>query len=101
MIGGGSQSPLWRRIICDLFGRPMLLPRESDSSFGTALLGGVGIGIFADFATAVRRTVEITDELQPSMKEHDLYKQIFEGYREAETALRNTYHRIHRLNLPT
>ncbi len=100
MIGGGSQSPLWRRIICDVFGRPMLLPRESDSSFGTALLGGVGTGVFADFETAVRRCVVIADEIQPSPGEHDLYRQIFESYREAETALKNVYHGIHRLNLP-
>ena len=101
LIGGGSQSPLWRRITCDVFGRPMLLPKESDSSFGTALLGGVGIGLFADFETAVRRCVEITEEIKPSSKEHDLYRQIFEGYREAETALKPVYHRIHRLNLPS
>lgn len=100
MIGGGAQSPLWRRIICDLFGRPMLLPREGDSSFGTALLGGVGIGVFADFETAVRICVEITEEMQPSLSEHDLYRQIFEGYHESETALRDTYHRIHKLNIP-
>lgn len=100
MIGGGSRSPLWRRIICDVFGRPMLLPRESDSSFGTALLGGVGIGVFADFETAVQRCVEITEEMQPSPGQHDLYRQIFEGYYKAETLLKSTYHRIHRLNLP-
>lgn len=101
MIGGGSQSPLWRRIICDVFGRPMLLPRESDSSFGTALLGGVGIGVFADFETAVRQCVEIVDEMQPFMERHAIYQRIFEGYREAETVLRDLYHRIHQLNLPS
>ena len=100
MIGGGAQSPLWRRIICNVFGRPMLLPREGDSSFGTALLGGVGIGVFADFETAVRRCVDITEEMQPSLCEHDLYRQIFEGYRETETALKQVYHSIQRLNLP-
>jgi xylulokinase len=100
MIGGGAQSPLWRRIICDLFGRPMLLPREGDSSFGTALLGGVGIGVFADFETAVQSCVEITEEMLPSLSEHDLYQKIFEVYRESETVLRDTYHRIHQLNLP-
>ncbi|MFZ4440106.1 MAG: xylulokinase [Syntrophales bacterium] len=100
LIGGGAQSPLWRRIICDLFGRPMLLPREGDSSFGTALLGGVGIGVFPDFETAVRSCVEITEEMQPSMREHDIYRQIFKGYHDSEIALRDTYHRIHQLNLP-
>jgi xylulokinase len=100
MIGGGSQSPLWRRIICDVFGRPMLLPRESDSSFGTALLGGVGIGVFADFEAAVRQCVEIIDEMQPSPAEHDIYRGVFDVYRGAETALKDTYHRIHQLNLP-
>ena len=101
MIGGGSQSPVWRRIICDVFGRPMLLPRESDSSFGTALLGGVGIGVFADFEEAVRRCVEIVDEMQPSLEQHDIYRRIFDGYREAEMVLQDLYHRIHNLHLPS
>lgn len=101
MIGGGSQSPLWRRIICDVFGRPIRIPRESDSSFGTALLGGVGIGAFADFDAAVRQCVEIIDEMQPSLSDHEIYSRLFDCYRETETVLKDTYHRIHRLNLPS
>jgi xylulokinase len=100
LIGGGSRSPLWRRIICDVFGRPMLLPQESDSSFGTALLGGVGIGLFADIAAAVRNCVRIAEEIKPSVETHRLYSQIFEGYQKSEAVLKDIYHHIHRLNLP-
>jgi xylulokinase len=96
LIGGGSKSRLWRRIICDIFGRPMLLPMESDSSFGTALLGGVGIGIFPDFETAVRRCVRITEEIHPSTKEHETYKNVFDIYRGSEEALRNSYHLLYK-----
>lgn len=98
LIGGGATSPLWRRIICDVFGRPMLLPHESDSSFGTAMLGGVGIGLFAGYPDAVRRCVKIKEEIKPSMEEHRHYKEIFEVYQESEATLKNTYSQIFRIN---
>ena len=101
LIGGGAKSSLWRRIICDLFGRKILVPQESDSSFGTAILGGVGIGVFDGFEDAVKRCVHIVEEIEPDMSNHEIYQQIFECYRESEKALTEVYHRLHAVTRAT
>jgi len=99
LIGGGSKSSLWRRIMSDVFGREMLIPQESDASFGAALLGGVGTGIFKSFEEAVERCVQIQETIEPNDSNHKMYQEIFECYKTSEAVLKETYSRLHRLNM--
>jgi xylulokinase len=100
LIGGGAKSPLWRRILGDVFGSEMRVPLESDASFGTALLAGVGIGIFKNIEEAVDQAVRVVDTLRPNPINHRIYKEIFACYEESETALKEVYQRLHRLTAP-
>jgi len=99
LIGGGAKSPLWRRIMSDIFGREMRVPQENDASFGTALLGGVGIGIFKTITEAVQKCVKISETIVPDQNNHKRYMEIFECYRNSETALKEVYHRLHDLTI--
>lgn len=99
IIGGGSRSPLWRRIICDVFGREMIRVEQDDSSFGTAMLAGVGIGFFQDIDAAVKRCVKTVDKISPDSENHKTYRTYFEYFSESQTALKSTYHSLHRLLL--
>ena len=56
LIGGGARSPLWRQILADVLGLPILLPElvTEATSLGAAIAGGVGVGIFDSFAAADR-----------------------------------------------
>jgi xylulokinase len=100
LIGGGAKSGLWRSIMTDVFGREMRIPQESDASFGTALLGGVGIGVFTSFEEAVERCVRIQETIEPNRSNHKMYRELFECYQTSEAALRETYRHLHGLNLP-
>jgi xylulokinase len=80
IIGGGAASPLWRQIVCDVVGKPLLRPQLEDSSFGTALVGGLGVGLFSSVAEAVRTCVHSTDSIEPSQENHDRYARLFEVY---------------------
>jgi len=99
LIGGGAKSPLWRRIISDVFGRKMHVPQESDASFGAALLGGVGTGVFKDIEEAVERCVRIQDTIDPDFSNHQVYGEIFKCYQKSEIALRDIYRHLHSLDL--
>lgn len=99
IIGGGSKSPLWRRIICDVFGREMIRVEEDDSSFGTALLAGVGIGFFQGIDDAVRRCVKTVEKISPNSENHKIYRKYFEYYLESQAALKPPYHSLYRLVL--
>ena len=81
LIGGGSRDPLWAQIVCDVLGTPVILPTHSDASAGSALLAGVGIGIFSDERDAVNRCVRVAAHLQPQPAAAATYDSLFPTYR--------------------
>ncbi|MEJ5200150.1 MAG: FGGY-family carbohydrate kinase, partial [Anaerolineae bacterium] len=56
LIGGGARSALWRQIIADALGLPILLPglTAEATSLGAAIAGGVGVGLYPDYGVAGR-----------------------------------------------
>ena len=65
ICGGGSASPLWRKIIANVLNIPLdMMTTEQGPSYGGAMLAMVGCGEYAsvqdcaDALTAVSRTVE-------------------------------------------
>jgi xylulokinase len=95
-IGGGARSPFWRKILADVMGMPILVPSSGDASFGTALLAGVGIGLFSDTRKAVQQCVCYEDPILPDPKNHELYRQYFSIYREIHDRLAPLHKTIHK-----
>lgn len=91
LIGGGAKSPLWARIICDLFQAPTVVPASCDASFGSALLAGVGIGVFPDSITAIKTSLQIDRTLEPDRSMADFYAKQFDVYRKIHDALAPVY----------
>lgn len=71
LIGGGGKSPLWQQILADITEKPLCVLEKLDegTSFGAALIAGVGIGLFPDFSVTSRllkmKTV-LTRDRKPS-----------------------------------
>jgi xylulokinase len=86
LIGGGAKSPLWCQIICDVFGLEVIRPEKDDSSFGDALLAGVGVGLFNDEKSAVQSCNRIKKTYTPDMDKHRRYGEFFGLYREVTAA---------------
>lgn len=93
IIGGGSKSRLWQQIICDVFGRTIVVPAVSDSSFGAAILAAIATGIFRDVEEAVNQCVHFTRTLEPDKKRHELYQQLYGCYQETQSSLEPLYHK--------
>ena len=91
LIGGGAKSLLWSRILCDLFQAPCAVPAAGDASFGSALLAGVGIGVFPDAASAIQQSLHIARRLTPDPALADFYQRQFEQYRRIHDALAPIY----------
>ncbi|MBM3497979.1 MAG: xylulokinase [Armatimonadetes bacterium] len=90
VIGGGAKGELWRQIMADAYGVPVLAPAhlEEATSLGAAVAGGVGVGLFRDFsvaedlaATAVRHTPRASYEaLLPVFRlAYEGLVEVFEG----------------------
>jgi len=91
LIGGGAKSRLWSQIVCDVLGEKIIRPKNTDASFGTALIAGVGIGVFEDLVDAVTQCVRTEDEIVPDLDNHDYYKKQFGFYKEIRDKLQPLY----------
>lgn len=91
IIGGGSRSDLWSQIICDVFGEKIVRPANVDASYGSALLAGVGIGVFSDLTDAVNRCVKTSNIFEPDEFNHQVYKKMFPLYLDIHDRLEGIY----------
>ena len=82
LIGGGAKSPLWCQIVSDVFGLPVKRPENDDSSFGGALLAGVGIGVFENERSAVNKANKIVRIYEPDMANRRKYKSFLSIYQQ-------------------
>ena len=76
LIGGGSRSPLWRQILADCFRLPveMLSLTSEATSWGAAVAGGVGAGVY-DWDIAAQRS-QVIDTVQPIPANMAIYDDI-------------------------
>lgn len=79
--GGATKSTLWNQIQADVYGRPVQILKESDSTvLGAAILGGVGAGIFSSIEEGVDRMVHVGGELEPDTAAHSTYEEMYQIY---------------------
>jgi len=92
LIGGGARLPLWRQILADVLGLPILLPDllAEATSLGAAVAGGVGVGLYPDFSVA-RRFVRVREAEDPDPAAHRCYDDILSVFQEAYRALAPIY----------
>ena len=66
-MGGGASSPLWCQIKADMTGKDIaVLENNETACLGSAILAGVGAGIFGDVKTVAERIVKIKKAYEPS-----------------------------------
>ena len=93
--GGGARSPLWRQLLADVFGRPIVrtLAVEGPAS-GAALLAGVTAGVFANVEEACAGITLRPDVCEPETSRTRLYDEYYAAYRELYPATASTMHSL-------
>lgn len=90
--GGGSRSPLWRQIMADVLGRPVLLTDAAEgAALGAALIAGVGVGAFADLDQAAARAVRVSATVAPDPRRAAAYERRYGLFRALYPALREHF----------
>jgi xylulokinase len=97
LIGGGVKSRLWRQILCDILGVRGLKTSGEDSSFGSAVLAGVGVSAFKNLCEGVDRCVKIIDVTEPDPELHVLYEELYLVYKEVHDVTASVARKLHRL----
>ena len=90
-IGGGTKGKLWRQMISDALGIALKTTESSDSSFGSAMLAGIAVGVFESPQDAVSKCVKQTDITYPNLENTEKYRKVFEVYKKIHDALAPIY----------
>ena len=92
ITGGGASSPLWAQIKADVTGIRLATLKEKESAcLGTALLAGVGAGLFPDVSQAAKAIVR-TDKVY--LPEKVDYEGPYKQYKKLDQLLNNTEDKI-------
>jgi xylulokinase len=95
--GNGLASPLWRSILADVLGEPLgYVDAPERSGVGSALLGGIGAGVYAGYeeaAAAARPPLLMAD---PDPERVDAYEEVYARYLELSTLLLEAGRRLAR-----
>ena len=91
IIGGGGKSPLWRQMVSDALGIELIEVKYADSSFGSAMLAGIAVGIFENAQRAVEKCNEVISKAVPNSENTEKYKEVFKKYKAIQKALEPIY----------
>lgn len=91
IIGGGGKSPLWRQMVSDALGLKLVEMKYADSSFGSAMLAGVALGVFESPEKAVEVCNEVVSETVPNSENTEKYRALFKKYKAVQKALEPIY----------
>jgi autoinducer-2 kinase len=76
--GGASKGTLWPRVLADVLGIPVSMPRVKESTaLGAAMFAGIGAGLYPDVATAARQVVSFETTLEPDPEVHQRYGELY------------------------
>jgi autoinducer 2 (AI-2) kinase len=76
--GGASKGTLWPRVLADVLGIPVSVPRVKESTaLGAAMFAGIGAGLYPDVATAARQVVSFEATLEPDPEVHQQYGELY------------------------
>jgi xylulokinase len=94
LAGGGAKSAFWRSLITDVLGVRTETTAVEDASFGAAILGGIGAGVFKSHREAVRSCVKVTNTIDADTIRHKEYARLYKVHVELREAIQEQYRQI-------
>jgi xylulokinase len=90
--GGGARSSFWLQIMADVFGLPITrVENPEGGAAGAAILAGVGVGIYEDFADAAKQAIRAGGVVRPRKAAGPGYEACYRRYRAAYPAIKNLF----------
>lgn len=100
LYGGGAKSRIWRQIMADIFGKPVLIPKETEvGSLGLAYTAAVGIGWYKSLEEIGVRPNPIVETVQPDKASSKIYQSMFEIYQQLDQNMLEIYGMTRKLDL--
>jgi len=101
MCGGGSRSPFWRQLLCDVYRLPVCLPdmnSGNSAALGAAILAAVGCGEYQDVPSACDAILRVREEVYtPDPQRADLYDRVYREFDALYPRLKDSFESILKL----
>jgi len=95
VCGGQARSAPWNQIKADVTGFPVAVLRVPEAALmGTAVLAGVGAGLWPDVTAGTRRLVHVERVVEPHPDRHRRYTDLFGVYQRLYPDLRAAFHQL-------
>ncbi len=86
--GGAAKGALWNQIKADVYQKPVYtLEFDEGGVLGSALLSGVGAGLFPDPETAAQLVLKVKNEYTPNAANARRYAELYHAFCETHDAL--------------
>lgn len=93
--GGGVKSNLWRQILADVLECELVtLNTTEGAAYGTALMAGVGAGVWDDVQSACEKSIRISGRTLPVPEQVETYHRSYAIYRDLYPALKPSFDRM-------
>ncbi|MFK4566334.1 FGGY-family carbohydrate kinase [Enterococcus sp. UD-01] len=80
-MGGSANSEVFMQIKADVTNKTIRVPSsDTATTLGAALLAGIGVGIYRDYAQAREKTIKVQRVYEPIEENVQVYKRGFEKY---------------------
>lgn len=97
-VGGSANSRVWTQLKSDITGLTIHVPfSDQATTLGTAMLAGIGAGVYSGFDDAVRRTVRVQRTHEPNAEVHRKYEDYYRQYLELYRALAPWFGRMSKI----
>jgi xylulokinase len=91
-LGGGANSPLWNQIKADVTGKRIITLESSESTcLGTAILAGLGTGVFDNVESAAASFAKTGRIYEPNPEKREIYSKGFVKYKEMYEKLKDSF----------
>ena len=95
ICGGGSKSPLWRKIFANVLGIPLdMVKTEQGPGYGGAMLAMVGCGLFPSVKDAADALVEVGGTVEPDPEITARYEEQYNKFKRIYPALKSVFPEI-------
>ena len=95
LVGGGSKSPFWCRMICDILRKDARVLQTADAALGAAMLAGIGTGVFRSVEESIDRCVRFGSSIRYSEANSRRYDEAYSLYHLVHEGLMKSSEQFH------
>lgn len=94
-IGGGARSDLWSQIKADIYQKPVYTFEASEGGIlGSAILAGVGAGLYPDARAGAEQCLRVDKEFQPDPSKTGRYDYLYGLFKDVHDRLQKPFDKL-------